>query len=586
MPCPLCEDERRNGAASCRQCGEPLTAPVPDTPAPAAATEAARVKAAKRGPRRWLWVIAAAAVLLLCVLGGVYAWWSRSPPLEALLPADTAAVVSVDTPWWWRTSASLRAQPQVREAIARAEKEAGLSFEDDVAPWVGQVGVAVLKADESHPQIVVCARVRDYAAFARCLARLRSRAESRGKGGAWTDSSHDGVSLQGTTAHSGGGPGLTIKGGFVRGWIIVGIGDGAEEKALDAWSGRTPSLASSAVWKKVLALLPPAPVFWMGGDTHALSSSPAQARAWNDQPYAQNVAVSALSDKGDGLEMDVVNCPKTDAGRAFWRKIKGGAQPVTGEALARLPDSTAVAMLVNDPGGWWERTRARAEEAMDADQRAQFNQALAQAGPLQEILRHFSGQCAAGAQWQTGHGFGLVTTAEADGPAAPEKAASDLTAWVQKQGDPIRQDGSLRRLAKAEDYTPARGYSFCPCWQPQDRWLTGGSDPDWLRAPSGHPALQFPTEAHQADFVVLGSFRALPALLDEQGARFGAGPDTLAAVRRLGLEDAQWTAWLAMAPDGDWQRVSVSLRHWKWRPALDEEMRHLGQKDQEQVRTD
>jgi len=579
MPCPLCEDERRNGAAFCRQCGDALTAPAPETKT--AETKTAETKTAERpAPRRRVWAVAAAAALLLCLLGGAYAWWSRSPPLEALLPADTVAVASVDTPWWWRTSASLRRQPQVREAIAEAEKESGLSLENDVAPWVGQVGVAALNSDPNHPQIVVCAQVRDYAAFARCLARLRSEATKGKNGAAWKEGSYRGVSVQGTTTQSADGKGLTIQGGFVRGWIVVGIGDGAEEKALDAWSGRAPSLAASPVWKKALALLPPNPVFWSGADVGAAKYTGALASAsaaWADKPYAQNIAVSALADKGDGLEMDVVNCPKTDAGRAFWRKVKGNAQPVTGAALARLPDTTAVAVLINDPGGWWERARTQAEESMSADQRAQFQQTLAQAGPLQDSVRHFSGQFGAGAQWQAGRGFGLVTTAEADGAAAPQKAASDLTAWVQKQGSPIRQDGALARLTKSEDYTPSRGYCLCPCWQPQDQWLSGASHPDWLHAPSGHPALQFPAEAKEADFVALGNFRALPGVLHGQGSLAGAGPDTLPAVRRLALENAQWTAWLAMDQNGDWQRVTVSLQHWNWRAVLDDEVSHLGQ---------
>ncbi len=581
MSCPVCETERRDGAAFCRRCGEPLTLPDPNVPAPNVSDPpAVEAKAARRPPRRRLWA-ALGALLLLGVLGGAYAWWHQSPPLEALLPADTAAIVSVDTPWWWRTSASLRAQPPVREAIARAEKEAGLSFEDDVAPWVGQVAVAVLRADARRPQIVVCARVRDYAAFARCLSRLRSRAASQGKGGAWTDSSHDGVSLQGTTTPTSDGPALTIKGGFVRGWIVVGIGDGAEEKALDAWTGRTPSLASNPAWKKALGRMPAAPVLWSGADTGALASSSPFAsseatRAWADKPYAQNITVSALSDKGEGLELDTIACPTTEAGRAFWRRLKGDSQPVTGAALARLPDSTGAALLVNDPSGWWARARALAEESLDADQRAQFERTLAQAGPLQDSLRRFTGQCGAGVSWQPGRGFGAVAAAEADGPDAPQKAAADLTGWVRRQGDPVRKDGGLFRLAKEETYSPSQGYSLCPCWEPGARWLSFGSDPDWLRAPSGHPALQLPAGAQQADLVALGDFRALSALLDDQGRRASGDSDTLKAVRRLRLGDAQWTAWLAMDPDGGCQRVTFTLQGWKWRAALDGAVGLLG----------
>ena len=198
---------------------------------------------------------------------------------------------------------------------------------------------------------------------------------------------------------------------------------------------------------------------------------------------------------------------------------------------------------------------------MDADQRAELEKTLAQTGPLQDTLHHFSGQLGAGASWQTGRGFGLVTTAEADSAAAPQKAAADLTAWVRKQGTPLQQDGTLARLTKSEPYTPSSGYALCPCWQPSDRWLSGASHPDWLHAPSGHPALQFPAEAKEADFVALGNFRALPGVLHEQGSLTGAGPDTLPAVRRLKLDDAQWTAWLAMDQNGDWQRVTVSLQH-------------------------
>ena len=71
--------------------------------------------------------------------------------------------------------------------------------------------------------------------------------------------------------------------------------------------------------------------------------------------------------------------------------------------------------------------------------------------------------------------------------------------------------------------------------------------------------MQFLAEAKEGDFIALGDFRALPGLLDEQGWRAGAGPDILPAVRRLALENAQWTAWLAMDQSGDWQRVTVSL---------------------------
>jgi hypothetical protein len=536
------------------------------------------------------------------------------PALEALIPEEAEGVAVVDAAWLWDASADVRALPEARRALEEVEREAGISLEQDVAPWIGLMGVAVLRTEGHDPQAVALAQVRDWAAFARCQARLRSRPK-RGAEETWTNSSYHGVELQRVEWKDkvSGEPEPPITLAWVKGWALVGIGEGAVEKAIDTYQGRTASLQKNAAWTTAGSRLPRERVLWAGVDMRRVNAafdgeensiSPRRLRHARRRAegrllrkkLSDTVVMSSLSDMGNGLRLDSVNAPRTEQGRAHWKKMEFGSRPVSGALLAQVPRGTTAALLLSDPNALWQNLKSLAMEGMDSSAaREEAEKSLRELAPAEAILKQFTGDFGVALIARPGSGFGLVALAQGKGAEPVRRAASDLSAWLEKNDQQLNKRNDLYTFAEGttgSEVKDGESFPFTPCFGSRNDLLVASTHPEWLddaRAGAGEVRLAFPAGAEQADLVLTGTFQALDSLLSDSDradradrAAASLGPGMAHAIRDLGLQRAQWGAWLAGDREGRWQQATLTVTDWPWRDALKRGLAGLQRQQTEQ----
>src|SRR5437868_5300138 len=105
---------------------------------------------------------------ILFLLAGSVAFgvrWLTAPRLVDFLPSQTPIAGQTDLRWCWGAVYDLRRIPQIQQGIARAEAAGQFSVEQDILPWVGQAGGAVLRLDGQKTTGIICLQVRNWPAF-------------------------------------------------------------------------------------------------------------------------------------------------------------------------------------------------------------------------------------------------------------------------------------------------------------------------------------------------------------------------------------------------------------------------------------
>jgi len=530
-------------------------------------------------------VVVGLLVLVWVGAGGFYLWWKRTPPLEALLPQNVALVVAADAAWWWDALKDLRQQPDVRRVLADVERDLGLSLEEDLFSWVGQVGVGVLGVGRRYPELpelVVCAQVRDWRALLDRITQLRSKAEKKAEA-SWSETSYNGVSLYRMTVRRRYQSDVVVEAGVVKGWVIVGIGEGATEKVIDAWQGRAPSLKQSAAWTQAFAHLPSQRVAWWGMNAQELLRESANSEdsvgffglgsvelSLLSLLSFDSVTVTALRAESDGLQLHEVSVPLSEETRNLLRELKAKMKPLQGNVLQRLPEGTVFAVAFSNPDGWVEYFETAMREVVRArGERYEMDfleRDLREIEPLRDVLRRFPGECGAALVWEERfrfRRFGFLLMGEAKSESAAREAAQDLARLWEREGERVETRGDFFTL-------PNQGI----CWRVKDKWLTLSTNPRWLWASLGESKLQLPKDSREAMVAGVGSLRFLPSLLNqlEQEARYDSERDSerklIASCRKLQLERAQGEVRWEIAPQGNWQKTVVNLSGWQWRQAL------------------
>ncbi len=104
------------------------------------------------------------------------------------------------------------------------EKQLDLSIDEDVMPWIGQVGVAVLDTKPGDPSVAFLAQERDLCALTKCSKNI-IKAQTHEGSVKWKDTDYHGITIRTThvTAPYGGAPNMTISIATIRRWMIVGL---------------------------------------------------------------------------------------------------------------------------------------------------------------------------------------------------------------------------------------------------------------------------------------------------------------------------------------------------------------------------
>lgn len=487
-------------------------------------------------------------------------------PLDVskLLPADTAFLYTAEVASFAPTMAKLQAVPKVNTALNAIEHTLGFSLAKDVLPWAGQLAFAFLDVKANNPRMLLLLEIRDQAAFQQGLPLLQTQMEKLSEL-TWTPETYGGVTLRTTPGF--GETALTW--GHFGGWLVLGIGDAAVNKSIDAWQGKMPTLADNATWVKAVAGLP-APrsgFFSLNGDAAAaIFADPALHCPMNTAPLRGLTLVEGMTDKEDAVRIDIVATLGSPQQQQQLKALKGALTPVDGAAAAQLPPGTVAALFSSNPAKYVDYCKQwLLAFATDPAAKKEVENDFTHLQPLTKLLDTCPGACALAGCWAKEQGFGLTVVSDAHSPLQANTLVTLITALLKTVAQqPIAVQDGVAALPKSPDTDEMLPWQ--PCWTAKDAWAKFATAPAWLTA-NATATVKLPPEALGADSVVMADMSFTAPLLEYLEARmfvaqlpFGErsnwedGPQQsfmgLTALRMLGLDKMKIIGYSRIADDG------------------------------------
>ena len=178
---------------------------------------------------------------------------------------------------------------KIHEITARFLRQAGIDYEADVRPWLGDQIALSVRPDGMDPEqaaVLVVIDVKDRAAAEQALARL---AEDMGQ--APRQEEHEDVSLS---------VGETTSWALLEDLLLVGSSADAVRAGLDADTGRADSLADSAAFREAMEQVAPDHLAAVYVDLEAFGAS----AGFSDQLGGYSTASLALLVEPEGLRLE------------------------------------------------------------------------------------------------------------------------------------------------------------------------------------------------------------------------------------------------------------------------------------------
>lgn len=574
MKCEKCGQENVVSAAFCASCGVPFVAAEPDSLPPTAnptqfAAEITRSPRRKRGSALRVGIMVVALLALLA--GGVkgYQYWFGMPVLESVIPDGSIGYTCGDARWLWANTADVRAEPKVAEGLRELEGKLGFSLEKDVMPWAGNVAVAMVDVRGANPMVAVYIQVKDQRRFYDTVQRVRSESERR-SGLQWSEDKYSDVPLRRAMFSTGVGPTFAVSTFWLKGWIVIGIGNGTTERVIDTWQKRTPSIAQNAHWAKALSSVSPDAIAWFGFDGAAMQ----KVGTSNGLPMpvmhvSDTISVGSVTPKPDGFRVDSLNIPTSPESIKLYQDLAAKLKPISPEVYARLPDGTFATLVVSKPDVWTTLYKKILTDAtVEPQQKRAMDEGLREIAPLEAAVQRITGDAGGAVAWREGQGFGGVVIADVGTEDAAAQAATDITQFARTHNGVVTQsdNGSRFTLTVPANHEPQ--FQVSPTWESSGTFITFATHPAWLQPGTSPDRPTIPAEAKGANMIAQGDFRPLTAFVadvtktarpDEQSMAMGVASDTH-------LSSAHWVSWSTTESDGTTRGVA-EISGWQWREA-------------------
>ena len=461
----------------------------------------------------------------------------------------------------------------MKSALDKWQAEEHISVDQDILPWAGQGGVALLHYDEASPQsdrVAVFIQVHDWIAFARFVHRMESRLPASspkiGPGEPGKQSSYDGVPIQIETLPGTGGSAPTqIETAMLHGWFVTGIGSGSLEKVLDVYTGKQKSLADSAAWQIAQRHLPSNAVGWSAIRADSLSSGATQTASNKAMTEKLGyLSVASFTAPDSGMRWDAVTVPINPTTRRTLQQFAANQTvPITPAALAGTPDGSVATLVTSNATGQMNSLIDQIGSAAGSFTPVDLRNAKAQIAKLGNL----SGLAEVSIVVNPNGTGGVSAFADAATPQAAHQTVSLLKSQL----------GAVPLSAVSTHPVPKLGPDFVNSLKlvtsVQGSRVQMATSGGLLSAATqtGEPNLNFPAEANGASWFGAGNFRFLPALRAWAADPSNAGVGQAEVKELLGdlqLDHAQWVTWARTDPSGGWQQQTTMISNWQWRTAL------------------
>jgi hypothetical protein len=341
----------------------------------------------------------AVAVLILCgiCLVGLILWKTGVLPIfgpkraaPKLMPADTTFFVSISVDIKDRAGYKHLAEvygdiPEVEDALDdfldQMEDELGMSYEDDIKPWLGPelaMGIADMENTliGGDPVVVVAAGTRDRKASDAFLEEMLEYLEDEGYD--IGDEAYQKVDYYVAEPENEWETPVIL--GTVKKFVILTMDEDAMEDVIDAAKGKSDSLADNERYTELVGALPDDAVAYVFFDVEDLMRIGLQGlkegpgtpgfelpSTTTDQLEAFQAVGSALDLDREGIQFDFAATFDPDAlspGMLESLEAKASANRI----LKRIPDGALAFLSGQNLAAAWKSALASLKEVPDVEQ--------------------------------------------------------------------------------------------------------------------------------------------------------------------------------------------------------------------------
>lgn len=399
-----------------------------------------------------------AVVLLVLYLTGVLEllpFFGTQEVAATLMPADTAIYLSLDPHLedvaGYQYLAGIYGDIEgvtdaVDEGLAQMESELGVSYQEDIKPWLGPevalgvTGMAEAADQGGEPTVTLVAVTKDKKASDAFLEKMRAGLEAQGE----TVSERTVEKTTYYVREAGGDQDTPVVFGAVKKAVVLTSDENAMVGLINRASGQGEALADQETYQKLLQALPAGTAAYLFMDAQEVSRASMagaeaefQMEAPDLAPFESYQAIGmAVNLDLTGIQVDVVST--FDPEGLPQETIEGwtakGAS--AGRILARIPADALGFISGQDLAAGWRSLYRTLTETPDFEEMAQAWSAEVGLSLDENYLDWQSGEYALVfvpvAAAPEGVPFGLFATCEVGDRSGAESTMSEVAAAVEK----------------------------------------------------------------------------------------------------------------------------------------------------------
>jgi hypothetical protein len=378
------------------------------------------------------------------VLGGLF---GSKQATAQVMPADTGFFTSIDPSTLNSEGFAHLADAyedaikdaEVEEALEDAEDELGITFEDDVRPWLGSevsIGIPNLgKAAEGDDPIVVLAAVtRDRKASDAFLEKLRESFEDEGYD--VDEETYNGVTFYEQQVDDEYETPTVF--GTVGNVVVVTTGVDAMEDVIDTQQGKSDSLAKNPKHADLRQALPNNASMYMFFNIEDIAPVVEETEAGVSEEQLEgyeNVGM-AVTVGTQGIQIDAaVTFDPTSLKSDTLDSMKAQSKANSGKILQEIPSDAIGFISSRDLASTWQIALNTIEEDPDTKEQLEY---MAEAFGLDidaDLLAWATGEYALAVVKARGESpVGLFATFEVEDESAAKDTMDDIADAIEEQG--------------------------------------------------------------------------------------------------------------------------------------------------------
>ncbi|MEI7833973.1 MAG: DUF3352 domain-containing protein, partial [bacterium] len=473
-------------------------------------------------------------------------------PLESMVPLNTPGVIAVDPSYLWKNSSNIRKEKEVSNGIGKLENTLGISIENDILPWAGQVAVSFTGNDGNIPNGIILVQIRDQGIFLQKMMILQSAIEKTIPT-AWQTGAIKGTPVRQTQIPNNATV-TTVSMAVMNGWVVITVGNDLMQQVIDAAKGDAKSIKDHPLFTKSTADQAAGTVgrLFLNGDGFwklMQKFNPDVAQALRNAEFDKEFTATTVTENGNGLDIDKRTCSSSLKTQEELKQLRSDTGVVTGKSLALLPAGTFITVLLNNPTRWVDFLENKMFDSLNPAVMMSLEGQLNKIAYPRHYLKQITGELALSGAYRDDKGFSAILAGGTKSAADANYLAQRMKGIAQQMNVTVDTENDISQLtdaAKTEQYL-----KFLPCWTTRDKWLLISSHPDWITAPTLAKPPELPAAAKEASIYAFGNFDFVPKLMDSMNKD---NPQGVAEMNRMltltNYQPGGWSIAMNIAEDG------------------------------------